>query len=85
MFDYSAFARSKAFQEDKLKEWSEDEKAVKNKPEQAVEEFQDKSALRKSRMSRPESMVIPIGGVWRPDEDQPVSLFEEQNAEEQSS
>ena len=61
MFDYSAFARSKAFQEDKIKEWSEDEKANKNKPEQAnVEEFQDKSALRKSRMSRPESMVIPI-------------------------
>ena len=62
MIDYSAFARAKAFQELKEEElnWFED--------------LEDDNFEFDSKIQRPESMVIPIGGVWRPD-DEPVEQF----------
>ena len=80
VFDYSAFARHKAFQEqDKMKNWfmknetemSDSNNKLDTLPDGAI----DRSA---TGIQRPESMIIPIGGVWRPDEDEPVSLFEDE-------
>ena len=31
-----------------------------------------------SRIQRPESMIIPIGGVWRPDDEPPEQFFLDQ-------
>ena len=33
-----------------------------------------------SRIQRPESMIIPIGGVWRPDDEPPEQFFLDQPA-----
>lgn len=65
VFDYSAFARAKAFQlQDESKMiWEEEDEEI-------------------TKIQRPESMIIPIGGVWRPD-DEPVEDFFLDNDKEQ--
>ncbi len=73
VFDYSAFARAKAFQDQanhSIMHWEAMEE----------EEEVDDSG---HRIQRPESMIIPIGGVWRPD-DEPIEFFLDQ-ANEKSS
>ena len=88
VFDYSAFAKKKAFQDqqDKMKNWF-----MKNESEMIQEDsgtitLPDGVIDRSSTgIQRPESMIIPIGGVWRPDEDEPVSLFEDEISLEQIS
>ena len=63
--DYSAFARAKAFQDltEEESNWFED-----------LEEDIEYD----SRIQRPESMIIPIGGVWRPDDEPPEQFFLDQ-------
>lgn len=87
VFDYSAFAKQKAFQDqqDKMKNWfmkneyemiQEDDNSNRsdsNNKKKLPDGCIDRSS---TGIQRPESMIIPIGGVWRPDEDEPVSLFE---------
>ena len=72
----------KAFQdqENKMKSWFDEEDENEEEMKNADAKWPG------SKIQRPESMVIPVGGVWRPDEDQPVSLFDEQQpeSEEQS-
>ena len=65
--DYSAFARAKAFQDltEEESNWFED-----------LEEDIEYD----SRIQRPESMIIPIGGVWRPDDEPPEQFFLDQPA-----
>jgi hypothetical protein len=59
VFDYSAFARSKTFQE--VEEYTFDD---------------DDDPEEDQKIQRPESMIIPIGGVWRPgDSDEEVDFF----------
>ena len=67
--DYSAFARAKAFQEltEEEANWFEDIEADNNL-DGSLDNVID------NRIQRPESMLIPIGGVWRPD-DEPVEQF----------
>ena len=38
-----------------------------------------------SRIQRPESMIIPIGGVWRPDDEPPEQFFLDQPANSANS
>ena len=63
--DYSAFARAKAFQDltEEESNWFED-----------LEEDIEYD----SKIQRPESMIIPIGGVWRPDDEPPEQFFLDQ-------
>ena len=77
VFDYTAFAMKKAFQdqENKMKSWFDEEDENEEEMKNADAKWPG------SKIQRPESMVIPVGGVWRPDEDQPVSLFDEQQTE----
>ena len=67
LFDYSAFARAKAFQEltEEESNWFEDLETCEGGSSDNIID---------SRIQRPESMIIPIGGVWRPD-DEPVEQF----------
>ena len=70
--DYSAFARAKAFQDltEEESNWLED-----------LEEDIEYD----SRIQRPESMIIPIGGVWRPDDEPPEQFFLDQPANSANS
>ena len=70
--DYSAFARAKAFQDltEEESNWFED-----------LEEDIEYD----SRIQRPESMIIPIGGVWRPDDEPPEQFFLDQPANSANS
>lgn len=64
VFDYSAFARAKTFDQDI------------NWDEQCQEDS--------TKMQRPESMIIPIGGVWRPEDEAVEGLFEKDDKVESS-
>ena len=68
VFDYSAFARAKLYNDLKVGAFT---------PE--AEDLLTFSRENESdKIQRPESMIIPIGGVWRPD-DEPVDLFLEED------
>ena len=68
VFDYSAFARAKLYNDLKVGAFS---------PE--AEDLLAFSRETEAKIQRPESMIIPIGGVWRPDDEPPVDLFLEED------
>ena len=71
VFDYSAFARAKVFNDIKEAYTPEEEAMFSSSfPRKMVHTESEDNA----KIQRPESMIIPIGGVWRPD-DEPVDLF----------
>ena len=71
--DYSAFARAKAFQElaEEDANWFED---IEAENQNNLDGSMKVDNILDNRIQRPESMIIPIGGVWRPD-DEPVEQF----------
>ena len=73
VFDYSAFARAKAFQE--VMSNNSNSEIMKNvECNENESEMKDCDEKELKGIQRPESMVIPIGGVWRP-EDEPIEDF----------
>ena len=79
VFDYSAFARAKAFQET-VAESRWEEEITETDPDDG--EMNDLFDLNK--IQRPESMIIPIGGVWRPDDEPVEDFFLDQDSESKS-
>ena len=71
VFDYSAFARAKVFNDSIKEAWTPEDEMIS--PPRFPSK-RDNLEGADSKIQRPESMVIPIGGVWRPD-DEPVDLF----------
>ena len=74
VFDYSAFARAKVFNDIKESWTPEAEENEMSSSTRFPPAGGPDNSESDSKIQRPESMVIPIGGVWRPD-DEPVDLF----------